>query len=83
MYHPASWGSWAFEVSDFTQSSGTMNFAKGGFQEGRGSSGVGKLYIENLMEELDTGMEYFLDSGTNTLFYVPASIANFLIDAVE
>ena len=38
-----------------------MTFSKGGFQEARGSSGAGKLFKENLMEELDNEDEFFLD----------------------
>ena len=38
-----------------------MTFSKGGVQEARGSSGAGKLCIENLIEELDNEDEFFLD----------------------
>ena len=48
MFHPAAWGSWAFQVGDLTDG-GAMTFSKGGNQEARGNSGTGALYIENLV----------------------------------
>lgn len=69
MMHPNSWGSWAFYVESFDGKS--MKFSRGGFQEARGGSGAGDMYIENVREELDAPGEFFLDTTSSTLLYMP------------
>lgn len=71
MMHPAGWGSWAFEVGSYAD--GQMDFSTGGFQEARGNSGTGRLYIENLKEELDADNEYYFDQAESMLYYKPAA----------
>ena len=50
-----------------------MDFSTGGFQEARGNSGTGRLYIENLKEELDADNEYYFDQAESMLYYKPAA----------
>jgi hypothetical protein len=71
MMHPGGWGSWAFAVGEY-DGSDRMDFAKGGFQEARGSSGTGAMYIENVLKELDAPNEWWLDVKARTLYYLPA-----------
>lgn len=55
----------------------------GGNQEARGSAGCGDLYIENLIEEIDVPMEFFLDTESNVLYYIPESGVNMTTAVVE
>ena len=48
-----------------------LNFSKGGFQGGEGVTGGEAWYIENVIEELDTGREWFFDPTTSVLYYAP------------
>ena len=52
-----------------------LQFAKGGFQEARGSGGVGDYYFENVMEELDSPAEWFHSLNSSTLFFIPPTPA--------
>lgn len=71
MMHPQAWGSWVFAVDSFDPSSGTLKFGSGGNQEARGSDSVGDMYIENVLAELDAGSEWFVDSASRELYFLP------------
>ena len=49
----------------------TLMFARGGFQGAEGAVAGEAWYIENVLEELDTGREWYFDEGTQTLVYMP------------
>ena len=60
-----------FEVdaSNYNAETSTIPFLKGGFQGARGDNNGDEFYIENIMEELDTGAEWFYNKTTKTLYY--------------
>lgn len=73
------WANWAFEVSDWGNSStptqpypaqvSELNFSRGGFQGARGGGGS-EWFISNLPEELDSDREFWFNSSDQTLLYV-------------
>jgi len=67
--HQGHWGDWAFAVDSFIPELGTFLFGRGGFQEARGSWAGREWYIENVLEELDSPGEWWLD-GVNGLLYL-------------
>jgi hypothetical protein len=71
MMHPAGWGSWAFQVGSHDSTLNTLTFSKGGFQEARGNAGCGKMYVENIREELDAPHEWFHDTDAGKLYFIP------------
>eukprot|EP01137_Pigoraptor_chileana_P011890 Opistho-2@63489 len=71
-FHHLHWGGWQFRIDSHEPSTRTFKWSYGGFQEARGHSDGGvEYYIENLMEELDSPGEWFLDYATNNLYYYP------------
>ena len=58
-----------FEVDGYekTDSSISLHWTKGGYQECRGSYHGGSFFIENLLEELDAPGEYFSDKQDKNL----------------
>ena len=79
MFHGGLWGGWQFSVASHQPNTSELLFGYGGFQEARGS-GVKKgqhYFIENVLEELDTPGEWFLDSkqATPVLYFWPNSTA--------
>jgi hypothetical protein len=72
-YQGGHWGSWIFEVDSVDASTSTVNFGRGGFQEARGSANGGELYIENVLEELDSPGEWFFDGAAQRIYYYPNS----------
>jgi len=71
--HGGRWGSWVFAIDgvNSTWLNTTLNFGRGGFQEARGFGSGGPFYIDNILEELDDGLEYFIDSENNMLYFMP------------
>ena len=66
-WRPGHWYTNAFEVGEWTSGNATegstLMFSRGGFQGGEGKSHVqDSWYIENVLEELDMGREWFFDS---------------------
>ena len=49
----------------------TFMFARGGTQGGEGATEGESWYIENVLEELDMGREWYFDASTATLIYRP------------
>ena len=76
MMHPQAWGSWVFAVDSFDSSSGSLKFGSGGNQEARGSNSVGDMYIENILAELDDASEWFVDSASRELYFLPKAAPN-------
>ena len=51
-------------------------FSAGGFQGGEGVTDGENWYIENVLEELDMGREWYYAEETSTLYYKPNTTAN-------
>ena len=48
-----------------------LAFGRGGFQGGEGVTGGENWYIENVLEELDMGREWFFNGSSRMLYYMP------------
>jgi hypothetical protein len=72
-FHHAYWGDWKFEVGAHTAANSTLHFARGGFQEARGSCGRGghDWMVENVKDLLDAPEEWFYDGHSRELYYFP------------
>jgi hypothetical protein len=70
-FHGYAWGAWIFEIASSYSENNTIMFARGGFQEARGSNEVGSFYVSNIFEEFDSPNEWFLDKNTRTLYFMP------------
>ena len=77
MYHSVGWGGWMFDVADFDAKTSTIGLLRGGQQTGQcGKAEINGngYYVEGVFEELDDGMEFYLQphgTGDATLFFVP------------
>ncbi len=67
--HGDYWGSWHYSVQDIDRADGTVSFSAGGFQEARGAGAGADMYYDNILAELDTAGEWYVDDATNTLYY--------------
>lgn len=70
-FQGAYWGSWWFEIEEVDKQQSEIHFGRGGFQEARGWATGGEWYVDNILEELDTPGEWFLDPHTRQLYYYP------------
>lgn len=72
MFHSGLWGNWMYEMENLYASNSTIMFARGGWQEARGS-GIrnNHYYVENIFEELDAPGEWFVDVNSSTLYFYP------------
>lgn len=80
-FHGGYWGSWQFYVAGVqapqTNASGDgggvgqIDLGEGGWQEARGWPSGGALYVENVLEELDSPAEWYYNqaSGDLTFWY--------------
>ena len=59
----------AVDATKYDPNNGTIMFSKGGFQGARGDDEGEQFYIENVMEELDSGTEWFYNKTTKILYY--------------
>jgi hypothetical protein len=71
IFQPLFWGWWAFELKHASTATGNATFSRGGFQEARGGSMGGPMYVENILEELDVEREFYLTPDGKTLYYYP------------
>jgi hypothetical protein len=64
------WGNWQWKLQEIN---GTiMKFGKGGWQDAHGGPVIHNyFYVENILEELDTPGEWFVDSKERKLYYWP------------
>jgi hypothetical protein len=69
-FHDLYWGDWAWQVQSVNATDGTTAFARGGWQEARGSGKGDALYYENVRAELDDAGEWFVDAQSEALLYV-------------
>jgi len=67
-WRPGHWSSWAFEVGSLDDSTSTWAFTKGGFQGARGDTKGDNVYLQNVVEEMDTSGEWFFDREAQTLY---------------
>ena len=74
--HDGHWGSWVFEIDSHTPASHHIAFGKGGFQEARGSISGAEYYVSHILEELDDGLEWFVDYANATLYFQPNDTAS-------
>ena len=73
-WRPGHWYTNIFEVGSANASangSSQLMFCRGGTQGGEGVTGGEEWYIENVIEELDVGREWFFDNHTMMLYYKP------------
>lgn len=77
-WRPGHWASWMMQTGNVTTSGEnyTFNFAKGGFQGGRGANGGGEIYVENVLEELDAPDEWYYDEATQTITWFYNATSN-------
>lgn len=73
-FHSGHWGGWMFRITGHDAASTTIVLDPwGGQQEARGSTSGAEWYVENLLEELDSDREWFLDAKVSPprLYYKP------------
>ncbi len=66
-FHGAYWGGWQFRVEGVSMvnaSCGRVELGEGGWQEARGWPTGGALYVENILEELDSPGEWYYEEGS-------------------
>ena len=62
----------SFQIDDIVPEANTIAFqAGGGTQEARGTNFGAEWYIENLLEELDTPEEWWVDAVNGMIYYYP------------
>ena len=69
--HDGHWGSWVFDIAGHSAGTQSITFGAGGFQEARGSGGGAEFYVSHILEELDDGLEWFVDYAKRTLYFQP------------
>lgn len=67
-FHSGHWGDWAFTVGTLNTTTNTLTFSAGGWQEARGSSSGAEYYVENVLQEIDAALEWYVDTDTATLY---------------
>ncbi len=84
-FHGGHWGDWAFALDSRDDSTQTLHWTWGGFQEARGSLSGAEFYVENILEETDAPNEWFYDAASATLYYYPnsTSVSNFELVATR
>jgi hypothetical protein len=68
-WRPGHWYTNIFEVA--SNSTGSLMFSRGGIQGGEGVTGGEAWYVENVLEELDMGREWYYDNRSQILYYKP------------
>jgi hypothetical protein len=79
-WRPGHWYTNIFEVgrsqpADASAAGSSLMFSRGGTQGGEGVTGGEEWYIENVIEELDIGREWWFDNTTQMLYYKPNATA--------
>ena len=69
-FHGWYWAAWIFQMASVNQSTGTVLFGRGGFQEARGLGIGGNYYVSNLLEELDEPNEWYYEPSSRTLYFM-------------
>lgn len=52
------WGNWQFSIADVDPAAASVVFGRGGWQEARGATTGGALFVEGILEELDAPGEW-------------------------
>lgn len=85
MFQTHTWGNWGFDVGERDDSTHSLTFTGGGFQEARGGGintehagsgpegGGNKFFVDGVREELDAVGEFYYDAVAATLLIVPLS----------
>ena len=60
------WGTWIWQVAGLNSSD--LVFGRGGFQNNQGSAALSQWYVSNIIEELDSPGEFFLDPEEGKLY---------------
>jgi hypothetical protein len=68
VFHGGYWGNWMFGIDHVDTENSTLVFGPGGWQEARGSSSGGALFVEGIFEELDAPGEWFYDASQQSLY---------------
>eukprot|EP01084_Bolivina_argentea_P271094 461150_1 len=73
-WRPGHWSSWMFQLNETAykingKSKQQLKFSRGGFQGARGAASGDEFYVENILEELDAGMEWFYNDTEKVLYY--------------
>jgi hypothetical protein len=68
VFHGEYWGNWMFPVASLDAAAGRLLFGPGGWQEARGWPTGGALFVENVLQELDSSGEWFYDESTGDLY---------------
>ena len=69
--HGAAWGSWVFAIDSIDTATATIHFGIGGTQEGRGAGAGSSYFVTNILEELDSPAEWFIDADNATIYFMP------------
>lgn len=69
VWRPAHWASWFMEADSYDAQAKKIGWTKGGFQGARGNNVGAEWYIQNVMEELDSPLEFFYNKTTQQLYY--------------
>ncbi len=69
-FHCGHWGNWQFAVKSRNMNSREITWEYGGFQEARGCKNGAEWYVENILEELDSPNEWFLDYDKHILYFM-------------
>jgi hypothetical protein len=67
-FHGEYWGNWQFPVASLDLPSSTIHFGPGGWQEARGWATGGALFVDNVLEELDSPGEWYYNVETQRLY---------------
>lgn len=65
------WGSWQFKINHRDETTNTITWSYGGFQEARGHNSGAEWYVDNIFEELDAPGEWFYDEIGQKLYLYP------------
>lgn len=68
VFHGIYWGNWQFYMDQYNPLNHTIIFGSGGFQEARGDTAGGALYVENIFQELDYPGEWYYNSSSSELY---------------
>ena len=70
--HYSWWGNWQWHLDSINETTTSFEFGKGGWQDAHGGGVVHNyFFIENILEELDSPGEWYVDSKQRLIYYWP------------